>query len=121
MGLWTGRVLSAAPGLMLLASAAMKLSHAPPMVGTWVGKFGWPESALAPIAVLEIVCAVLYLVPRTAILGAILVTGYLGGAYATHLRVGDAAALPPLVLGAMAWAGLYLRDARVRALLPLRS
>ena len=118
--LWSGRVVSALPALMLLFSAAMKLGHAAPMVEMWQSKFGWSEAALTPIGILEVAVALVYLVPSTAVLGAILVTGYLGGAYATHLRIGEGSAVIPIVLGMLAWAGLYLRDPRVRALLPLR-
>lgn len=118
---WSGRIVSALPALMMLASAAMKLSHAAPMAEMWTSKFGWSEAALTPIGILEVIVALLYLVPSTAVFGAILVTGYLGAAYATHLRVGEGTAVIPIVLGVLAWAGLYLRDPRVRALLPLRK
>ncbi|MET0595276.1 MAG: DoxX family protein [Polyangiaceae bacterium] len=118
---WSGRVVSALPALMMLVSGAMKLSHAPPMVEMWTSKFGWSEAALTPIAILEVIVALVYLIPSTAVLGAILVTGYLGAAYATHLRIGEGNAVIPIVLGVFAWAGLYLRDPRVRALLPLRK
>jgi hypothetical protein len=74
-----------------------------------------------PLGAIEICCALLYAIPRTAVLGAVLLTGYLGGAIATHVRVGDPSFVTPLVLGMIAWAGLYLRDPRLRALLPLRS
>jgi hypothetical protein len=74
---------------------------------------------LVPIGLLELLCAVLYLVPQTALLGAVLLTGYLGGAVATHLRIGEPFVLP-LVLGVLIWAGLWLRDPRLRGLLPLR-
>jgi hypothetical protein len=119
--LWTGRVLSALPVLVLLFSASMKLSHAPKFVEAWTGKFGYAESSLTAIGLLELACAVIYVVPRTAVLGAVLLTGYLGGAVATHVRVDDPAAITPLILGIMVWAGLYLRDARLRELLPLRA
>ena len=118
--LWTGRVLSALPVLLLLLSASMKLSHPPAVVETFVGKLGYPASMIPGLAVLELLCAVVYVVPRTAVLGAVLLTGYLGGAVATHVRVGDAFVVP-LLLGVLVWAGLYLRDERVRALLPLRK
>lgn len=118
--IWTGRVLSALPVAMLLFSASMKLSHAPQFVDAWVNKFGFSEGSLTGIGLLEIACAVVYVVPRTAVLGAILLAGYLGGAVATHVRIGDPGFVTPLVLGIMAWAGLYLRDERVRSLLPLR-
>jgi hypothetical protein len=118
--LWTGRVLSALPVLMMLFSAAMKFSHAALFVTMWTDKFGYPESALVPIGLLEAVCAIVFAIPRTSVLGAILVTGYLGGAVATHVRVGDPF-LIPVVLGALAWVGLYLRDERIRALVPIFS
>lgn len=118
--LWTGRVLSGLPALMMLFSASMKLSHAPQFVEMWTGKLGFPESALSPIGILELVCVVTYLVPRTAVLGAGLLSAYLGGAVASHVRVGDPFVVP-VILGLLIWAGLYLRDERVRALVPLRS
>jgi len=117
--LWAGRILTAIPVLMLLASAGMKLAR-PPQVLEGMGKFGYPESAILGIALAELACAILYAIPRTAVLGAILVTGYLGGATATHVRVSDAF-VAPVLLGVMAWAGLYLRDERLRRLLPLRG
>ena len=118
--LWTGRALSALPVLLLLLSASIKLSHPPVAIETFVGKLGYPADMLSALAVLELFCTVVYIVPRTAVLGAVLLTGYLGGAVATHVRVGDAFVVP-LLLGVLVWAGLYLRDERVRALLPLRK
>jgi hypothetical protein len=117
---WTGLVLSGLPVLLLLLSASMKLSHPPVVVETFVGKLGYPASMLPALAMLELFCTVVYIVPRTAVLGAVLLTGYLGGAVATHVRVGDAFVVP-LLLGVLLWAGLYLRDERIRALLPLRK
>jgi len=118
--LWTGRVLSALPVLMLVMSAAMKFSRPPQVVDMFTGKFGYPESTLLVLGVVELTCAFLYAIPQTSVLGAILVTGYLGGATATHVRVSEAFIIPVL-LGVMAWAGLYLRDPRLRELLPLRA
>ena len=116
--LWTGRVLSALPVLAMGLSGAMKLSHAPKFIEQWVGKFGFQESAATGVGILELACITLYLIPRTRVLGAILVAAYLGGAVATHVRVGDVFVLPAL-LGVFAWAGLYLRDERLQELLPL--
>lgn len=116
--LWTGRVLSALPALGLVMSSVMKLSHNPAVLEGF-GKFGYPESSLTAIGLVELVCALLYAIPQTSVLGAILVTGYLGGAVATHVRIGDVF-VAPLLLGVLAWAGLVLRDSRLRALLPLR-
>jgi hypothetical protein len=115
--LWTGRVLSALPVLMMLFSASLKLSHAPMFLAKW-GTFGYSDSAATPIGLLEVVCALIYAVPKTRVLGAILVTGYLGGAIATHVRVGDVF-VAPLLLGIFVWVGLFLRDERLGALLPL--
>jgi hypothetical protein len=118
--LWGGRVLSALPVLLMVFSASMKLMHAPQFVEQWVGKFGYAETSLTGIGLLELACVVVYVIPRTAVLGAVLLTGYLGGAVATHVRIGDPGFVTPLILGIMAWAGIYLRDERVRALMPLR-
>jgi hypothetical protein len=116
---WLGRTLSALPVLMLLMSASMKLARAPQLVEAFTGHLGYSAGTLFPLAVLELACTALYLLPRTAALGALLLTGYLGGAIATHVRVGDPF-LTPLVLGVLIWAGLYLRDERLRELLPVR-
>jgi hypothetical protein len=100
----------------------MKVAGAAPVVKDFTGKFGFPDGTLLPIGLLELACTVVYLVPRTAALGAILLTGYLGGAVVTHLRVGEpAVSLAPALLGVFLWGGLYLRDARLHALLPLRQ
>jgi hypothetical protein len=119
--LWTGRALSALPVLAMAMSAAMKLSHAPQFVEMWTGHLGFPESALTGVGLLELACVLLYAVPRTAVLGAVLLTGYLGGAITAHVRIGDPGLVTPLMLGILAWAGLFLRDERVRALMPLRK
>ena len=119
--LWTGRILSALPILMLLLSATMKLLRPPQVVDGFVRQFGYPESDLLILGIVELVCAMVYAIPRTAFLGAILVTGYLGGAIATQVRIGDPTFVAPLLLGILAWAGLYLRDERLRPLIPLRQ
>ncbi len=117
--LWAGRIVTAVPVFGLVMSAAMKLSHNPQMVLQFVEKFGYPESTLGPIGFVELVCTILYAIPKTTVLGAILLTGYLGGAVATHVRISEPF-VAPLFLGVLVWAGLFLRDERVRALLPLR-
>jgi hypothetical protein len=88
-----------------------------------VSALGYPESLALGIGVLELVCIVLYLIPRTSVLGAILLTGYLGGAIASHVRIGSElfSILLPIIVGVMLWGGLFLRDDRLRTLLPLRS
>jgi hypothetical protein len=118
---WTGRVCSALPILMMLFSASIKVARPAGAVEMFVGKFGYPEDLLLTLAVIEVACVLLYAIPRTAVLGAILTTGYLGGAIATHVRVGDPGFVNGLVLGILVWAGLYLRDDRLRTLLPLRQ
>lgn len=119
--LWTGRVLSALPVIAMVLSGAMKIAHAPQVIDKLVGTFGYQESAATGIGILEITCAIVYAVPRTSALGGVLVAGYLGGAVATHVRIGDPGFIAPLLLGIIAWAGLFLRDGRIRALLPVRA
>jgi hypothetical protein len=104
----------------MLASASMKLARPPQVMDVFVRDLGYRAGSLTVIAVLEIASTLLYAIPRTAVLGAVLLTGYLGGAVATHVRVGQSPAAP-LLLGVIAWAGLYLREVRLRDLMPLRS
>ena len=118
--IWVGWILGAVPVLMMAMSGFMKLMRNPQVLEAWGPKFGYPEGALIAIGVTELACAVLYAIPRTAVLGAILVTGYLGGATATHVRIGEPVFVTPVILGILAWGGLFLRDPRLRALLPLR-
>jgi hypothetical protein len=117
--LWTGRVLSALPALLLIMSGGMKLAKIPAVIQGFAHA-GLSNSLMVPIGILEISCAVVYLIPQTAVLGAILMCAYLGGATVTTLRVGDPW-WPPVLAGVLVWVGLFLRDRRVRALLPLRS
>ena len=117
--LWIGRIISALPVLMLLFSGVLKLLK-PPSVVQGVAHFGYPESLMLPIGILEIACAAVYAIPRLSVLGAILITGYLGGATATNVRVGDSFIITVL-LGVLVWVGLYLRDNRLRGLIPLRT
>jgi hypothetical protein len=118
--MWTGRVLSALPVLLMLFSGGMKISHNPGVVQNFAA-FGIPEAMILPIGLIEVGCVVVYLIPPTAVLGAVLIAGYLGGAVLTHWRVGQGpVAFAPLLLGGFAWAGLWLREPRLRELLPLR-
>lgn len=110
--------MSALPVLMLVMSAVMKFAKPQPVVESFA-HLGIPETLALPLGILELVCTVIYLVPRTSVLGAILLTGYLGGATCTTLRVGDQF-IPAVVLGVFVWGGLFLRDPRLRALIPLR-
>jgi hypothetical protein len=117
---WAGWIASAIPVLFLIASAAAKLVKPQAVVEAFT-KLGWPEEYTLGLGLLELACAVVYAIPRTAVLGAILMTGYLGGAIATHTRLGDFAIIPHIVLGVLVWLGLYFRDPRLRALAPLRT
>lgn len=116
--LWTGYIISALPVRMLLFSGVMKLVKPAPVVEGFV-RLGSPESLALGSGIVELGCAVIYMIPRTSVLGAILLTGYLGGATATHVRIGEPF-FAPIVLGILVWGGLFLRDDRLRALLPLR-
>lgn len=116
--LWTGRVMSMLPVPLLLFSAVMKLVH-PPQLDEGFKHLELPVTFAAGLGVLELSCTIIYLIPRTAVLGAILLTGYLGGAILTHLRVGDPYWMH-ILLGLMIWGGLYLRDPRLGDLIPLR-
>jgi hypothetical protein len=116
---WTGRIMSAVPVLMVLLAAVMKLVKAAPVM-EGMARDGFPERLVVPIGVLELMCVVVYVIPRTSVLGAILLTGLLGAATVTTLRIGDPSFPMPVILGMMAWGGLYLRDDRIRALIPLR-
>lgn len=111
-----GWIVSALPALFLLADGAMKVVAPAPVVEA-MDELGYPEYLTAGIGILAIVCTLVYLIPRTAVVGAVLMTGYLGGAVASNLRA-EAGLFPivfPLLLGALFWAGLYLRDERIRA------
>ncbi|MCU1255251.1 MAG: rane protein [Candidatus Angelobacter sp.] len=123
--LWTGRILSGLVVLFLLVDAGFKLIKPLPAPAVQAfGQLGYPVGLAAGIGILLLACVALYAVPRTSVLGAILLTGYLGGAVASHVRVGDpwfSHALFPVYIGLLVWGGLYLRDQRLRALIPLRA
>jgi hypothetical protein len=118
--LWGGRIMSWLPALFLLIDGVMKLFK-PAVVVEATVKLGYPENTILPIGIVLTVCTILYLIPRTAVLGAILLTGYLGGAVATHVRVGEGL-FPvsfPIIFGVLLWGGLYLRNNRLRTLIPI--
>jgi hypothetical protein len=118
---WVGRLLSALAAIALLADGAVAL-FAPAMLKADMDATGFALDSAQPIGIIAIVCAILYALPRTTMLGAILATGFLGGAICTHFRIGEIGSPPQLVclaLGVMIWGGLYLRSAQVRRLLPL--
>jgi hypothetical protein len=114
-----GGVVSALGALPFLFGSLMKFKGGPEL-SQGLAHMGLPESLRLPIAVLELTCALLYLIPPTSALGAILLTGFLGGAMLTHLRIGEPVYIH-VVLGILVWLGLYLRDARLKALIPLRT
>ena len=117
---WAGRLVSCAPVAMVLMSARWKLTHDPWYVQEFA-RIGWAASMLELLATLQLTAIVLFVVPRTAVLGAVLLTGYLGGAIASYVRIGEF--YPPLVpftTALLAWLGLFLREERLRSLLPFR-
>jgi len=120
--LWSGRILSGLPTLFLLFDGVTKLIKPQPVVAATT-QLGYPESTIVGMGLTLLVCTILYVIPRTAVLGAVLLTGYLGGAVATHVRVGAPVfnVLFPVVFGILLWAGLWLRDRRLQELLPIRS
>jgi len=117
--LWAGRIMSGLVVLFLLMDGVMKLIKPAPVIEA-CANLGYSEPLISGIGVLLLACTALYVTPRTSILGAIMLTAYLGGATASHVRVGQPFYFPVLT-GVLAWGGLYLRDARLRALMPLQS
>lgn len=120
--LWAGYIISVLPILFLLMDGVMKLFK-PEVVIKATVDFGYRESVIVPLGIVLLICTMIYAIPRTAVLGAILLTGYLGGAVATHVRAetGTFSIVLPVILGALIWLGLYLRDSRLRTLVPFRS
>lgn len=122
-GLWAGRIVSGLAVLFLLFDSLIKVMKlAPAVEGTTA--LGYPATVVRGIGVIELICLILYVVPRTSVFGAILLTGYLGGAIATHVRVGSPLlthTLFPIYVALLIWGGLFLRDDRLRTLIPLRG
>jgi hypothetical protein len=116
---WAGRIISAIP-VLFLGVGGLFACFNPAQIKEGTAHLGYPDRLVPVVLALEIGCAVLYAVPQTAALGAILMTGYLGGAVASHVRVGEGKFVVPVVVGVLVWLGLFLRDARVRTLVPLR-
>jgi hypothetical protein len=119
--LWAGRVLSALVVAVLVIDGAIQL-FAPAQIANMLQETGFAMDLTRVVGPIILACAILYAIPSTAVLGAILVTGFLGGAICAHVRIGELGSPPELIstlLGAMTWGGLYLRDPRIRALLPL--
>jgi hypothetical protein len=116
---WAGWVISGLIVLLFGASGIMKIVR-PPGFEKGFTEIEWPPEYSLGLGIVELVCAIVYAIPQTAVLGAVLLTGYLGGAIATHVRLGQGI-VPHIVIGLAIWGGLYLRDTRLRALLPLRN
>ena len=120
--LWAARIISGLVAVFLLLDGVMKLMKLPFVVKETM-RLGYPESVIFPLGLVLVVCTILYLIPRTAVLGAILLTAYLGGAVATHVRAGEpvSSIVFAIVLGVLVWLGLYLRNPTLRLLVPLSS
>ena len=114
---WIGRILSILIGLVFLFSATFKFIDGP-QVKEAFAHLGLPERIMLPLGILELTCVVIYLIPATSILGAILLTGYLGGAILTHWRIGEPV-YTQIILGILVWAALYLREDRLKPLIPI--
>lgn len=117
--LWAGRITSALPALLILFSAIFKLTKSAAVVQGFAHA-GYSEALIVPIGIIEVICVVVYLIPRTTFLGAILLTGLMGGATATNVRVGDPSYFMTILLGIMIWGGLFFRDSRLRSLIPFQ-
>jgi hypothetical protein len=120
--LWTGRVVGGLPALFLLLDGIMKVVKPAAVVDATV-KLGYPEASIIPLGIVLTASTILYLIPRTSVLGAILLTGYLGGAVATQIRAGQSLVWVffPVLFGVLLWLGLYFRDLRLQTLVPLRA
>jgi hypothetical protein len=121
--LWAGRIISALAVLFLLFDSVIHIIRIGP-VDQGFADLGYAVSLARPLGIIELVCVIFYVIPRTSVLGAVLLTGYLGGAVATNLRVGAplfSHVLFPVYVGILLWGGLYLRDIRVRAIFPVKS
>ncbi len=118
--LWTGRMMSSLPVLLIIFGCILKLMKTPQVLEGFA-RAGVPAQLIVPVGLIELICVITYLIPRTSVLGAILMTGLLGGATLTSLRVADPTYPMPVFVGMLAWGGLFFRDARLRALIPLRK
>ena len=121
--LWAGRIISALPVLFLLFDSVIHIIRIGP-VDQGFAELGYAVTLARPLGFIELICVILYVIPRTSVLGAALLTGYLGGAVATNVRVGAplfSHVLFPVYVGVLLWGGLYLRDSRLRAIFPVRS
>lgn len=115
----TGWILGGLPALLMILTSPMAILQLPAAM-EGMKQYGYPAGSMTPIGLVELLSAVLYLLPRTSVLGAILLTGYLGGATATHVRAGEPTFVIPIVFGIVYWGGLWFRSPAIRALIPLR-
>jgi len=120
VAVWTGWIVGTPPALLVAMAGMMNFSRTPQVL-EGLKHTGYPESVATPLGVVALCCAALYMIPRTAVLGAILLTGYFGGAIATHVRIEEAQFVIAAAMGVMVWLGLFLRDRRVRVLIPFRK
>jgi hypothetical protein len=118
--MWAGRIISVLVVLFLLFDSAIKVLKLAAAVDGTI-QVGYPAGVVRPLGIVLLACVVLYVIPRTSILGAILLTGYLGGATATMVRLSNPLFWMPVAVGVLAWLGIFLRDERLRTLIPLRS
>ncbi len=120
--IWAGRIISGLAALFLLVDGVMKLFK-PAVVVEATTRLGYPESTIVGIGIVLVVCTILYMIPQTSVLGALLLTGHLGGAVATHVRAGGTLfeIIFPVIIGSLVWGGLFLRESRLRALIPLKQ
>ena len=118
--LWAGRVMTAVPAAWFVIGGTMAIAG-PELAAEGFAEYGYPDGLAPILGVVVFVCAVLYIIPQTAVLGAILLTGYLGGAVATHVRAGESNWYFAVLFGVVIWGGLFLRDPRIRALIPFRK
>ena len=119
--LWTGRIMSAFVVIALVADGTVQL-FAPAQIASMLQETGFAMDLTRIVGPIILACAILYAIPATAVLGAILITGFLGGAICAHVRIGEFGSPPEIIsvaLGVMTWCALYLRDPRIRALLPI--
>ena len=117
--LWAGRIISGLIVLFMLFNGAVALVK-PAFARAGFAHLGYPESLALGVGILMLACTLIYAIPRTSVLGAILLTGYLGGATASHLRISEPFYFP-IIVGVLVWLGVFLREERLRALVPLRS
>ena len=118
---WTGYILGALPALFMIVTGLSMAVIKPPSAVESFAQFGYPADLLTPISIVEALCAILYLIPRTSMFGALFLTAYFGGATATHVRIHDPLFVVPIVTCILIWVALYLRDSRLSVLLSFRT